>query len=268
MNKKRHAPKIPAILPLGTDLFQRFLLQGKSDEEEKGNDVTFHQLALGLHGALVDHYLNVVRSTKNYAHIWFCLNDLAALASAYCLLDGIEEDRIFLAPLPSWILGYIASSADTVTSMTRKAIAEEHKRKFTKSAEKTMRIPPGKPEAISSPKENSTRWIKDAIPRAFKLVQNGKNNLLIAARERIIANESLDIKFYGLSLTEAAQQRKNKLYPELSSEEASEEQVNRFAELQHEKATLTKGIRINEGLPLPTKKRKRKRQKQNGSKKI
>jgi hypothetical protein len=261
MSKEKYAPKIPAILPSGTDLFQRFLLQGKSDEEEKGNDTTFHELALVLHEAIVDRYQKVVHSTKNHAHIWFCLNDLAALASAYCLIDGIEEDRIFLAPLPSWILGYIASSADTVTSMTRKAIAEEHERKLAKLAEKTMRIPPRKSEAISSPKENSTRWIKDAIPRAFKLVQNGKNNLLIAARERIITNESLNIKFYRLSFTEAAQQRKNKLYPELSSEEASEEQVNQFAELQHEKATLTKGIRINEGLPLPTRKRKRKRQK-------
>lgn len=248
-------PKLPLLLPYNTEDFQRSLIWALDAEKNSPEPKTCHEIALELHDHVLENYFYMIANTKNPAHVWSCLSDLAAVASAYHVLDRVENPTTFMADLPEWIMQYLGQCAVKVLALIMNHQIDEYEPSNPKPEQDSSGHPKTKDKSKFQRPNYTSRFIAEKIPKAFDLVHQGRNRLSIAASERQIFAETLNAKVAGLSRIEAAAVRKSKRRPDLMRDPTDEKQGDERSELQRDLSTVGMGYRVWERR-LPSKRRR------------
>ena len=257
-------PKLPLLLPYNTEDFQRSLIWALDAEKNSTEPKTCYEIALELHYHVLENYLYMIVNTENPAHVWSCLSDLAAVASAYHVLDRVENSTTFMADLPEWIMQYLGKCAVQVHELiinyqveTNDKSRSNHSQtpSVNPKAEKNSTEQKTKEAPSSQRPKHTSRYITEKIPKAFDLAQTGVNRLSVAAGERQIFSDALKAKAAGLSRVEAAAIRKSQRRPDLMRDPTDEEQGDKRSELQRDLAMVGLGYRVWERR-VPNKRRK------------
>ena len=253
MTAKADDPTLPRVTPYNTFNFQRRLVLALEVEKEATQPKTLHEIAVELHHQVLENYFYIVINSKNPAHIWSCLSDLAAVASAYHLLDGIDHPTTFIEVLPEWLMNYLGECAERVHALIINhqideqgtSIQDANKSSAERTEIKETAHNPKNGQALKFQRPNYTsRFIAEKIPKAFDLIHKGRNRLSIAASERQIFAETLNAKVAGLSRIEAAAVRKSKRRPDLMRDPTDEKQGDERSELQRDLSTVGMGYRV------------------------
>jgi hypothetical protein len=264
MTSKEEHPKLPRLLPYNTPDFQHRLIWALDTERNSEQPKTLYELAVALHHHVLENYLYMIVNTENPAHVWSCLSDLAAVASAYHVLDRIENPTTFLEALPEWIMIYLGKCAVKLNALIINHQIDEYNSPSKVSdpapvadpkTRKNSDTPKPKEKTQKRRPEYTSRYIAEKIPKALDLLEKGSNRLSVAAHERQVFAETLQAKTAGLSRLEAAASRKSKRRPDLIDNSIDEKQGDERSELQRDLVMTGMGYRVWERR-FPSKRRK------------